>query len=1174
MSDFKPTAAQAAAINTRGSAVLVSAGAGSGKTRVLTERLMSYLQDGENPAELDSFLIITFTRAAAGELRGRISQELAAALAKDPGSRRLRRQSALCSRAQIGTIHGFCAALLRENSHLAGLSPDFKIADEQRAGAMKAAALQKALERRYETPGNYPAFTLLADTVGAGRDDGRLGALVLSLHEKMQCHARPELWAKEQTALLQSPKNDAGETPWGREILLRAGESVDYWCGEFDRLMEAMTAHEKISRAYMQSFSQTGDALRELRRRLRLGWDEARACLPVPFPNLGRLVNSPDPVLSERLKDRRKACKSAMEELEKALYADSASLLAEMASTGPAMSALLSLTLDFDREYARAKSRAGLVDYSDLEHMTARLLSDENGRPTALAERVSRRYTEIMVDEYQDVSRVQDAIFRALSRDGKNLFMVGDVKQSIYRFRLADPGIFTEKYLNYADADKAAPGEPRRIMLQENFRSRREVLDCANSVFSLCMSRSLGDIDYDENAALKCGADSGEKGPLPQLLLLSLPKAGDDEENPDKTALEAQMVAAKIKALVEGGAELGAGDGRRPMGYGDVAILLRSANTVGGIYRRELARLGIPVTAGQSGGFFSSVEVSAIMSMLAVIDNPHQDIPLIAVLRSPAFGFSADELSAVRAADREADFYTALRKAGGNGGRCRAFLEKLERLRSEAPDMPAPELVWRISEELDLLAICSAMSDGERRRARIMELAELSERFESSGYRGLHRFVLWLRSLAEKGREPALGAESASAVQIMSVHRSKGLEFPVVFLCDTARRFNKQDSRDTVLVHPELGLGPKVTDLERRVEYPSLARNAIKLRLERELLSEEMRLLYVALTRPKERLYVTAAVKDPEQMISKAAASVSVPMAPELLAQAAAPVNWLLYAGLADGWRHMELKTAECVEEAAESPEAAPQRDAGGELLPELRRRLRFVYPFREAEALPSKVTATELKGRAEEDEDAQPLAPARPRPFRMPDFTRAGRPVTGAERGTATHLVLQYMDFGSSNSLESVKREIERLREARFISDREAQAVDAEAIVKLFGSPTGRRMLAAGDTLRREFKFSLLCPAEEIFGAAAGEKLLLQGVVDCFLEEEGELVIIDYKTDYVPSQGALREKAALYSGQLRAYARALERICGKTVKDCVLYFLSAGAAVSLPMGENIKNKA
>ena len=1166
MPEFKPTAAQSAAIHTRNATMLVSAGAGSGKTMVLAERLMAYLTDPDAPEELDRFLVITFTRAAAGELKSRIAAAIAEALAADPGNRRLRRQSALCRQAQIGTIHSFCAALLRENAHLLKLSPDFKIVDDDRAAAMQTAALERELEESYEQAADYPGFLELADTVGAGRDDRRLAALVLTLYDKMQSHARPERWAAQQVELLRAPAADAGETPWGREVLQSAAEKAACWSAELDGLLGELAGQEKIFAAYGESLGETADALREFERALALGWDRARACLPIPFPKLRALRQSPDPELSERVKARREACKKAMASLADALYADSETLLAELGQTAQAMEALLALTLRFDARYAADKRRAGLVDYADLEHLSARLLLDEQGEPTELARRVSGRYREIMVDEYQDVSRVQDDIFRALASGGAERFLVGDVKQSIYRFRLAEPAIFTEKYLSWPDAGEAAPGAPRRVLLQENFRSRREIIDGANSVFLRCMSRRLGDLDYDENAMLRFGAAYYEGDvPRPELCLLALPESGDEEESPDKAALEAAAVARKIRRLVDSGVTVTTREGVRPLEYGDVAILLRAAGAVGGVYRRALAREGVPVASGQGGGYFSTVEISAALSLLAVIDNPHQDIPLIAVLRSPAFLFTADELSAVRAADRDADFYGALCAAAGTDGKARAFLDTLTRLRSLAADLPVEELVWEILGELDLLSLCSAMTDGEQRRANLMELTELARRFEGSGYRGLHRFVLWLRRQAERGQEPAVGGPGASAVQILSIHKSKGLEFPVVFLCDTARRFNRQDSRDTVLVHPELGLGPKLTDLRRRVEYPTLARHAIRLRLEREMLSEEMRLLYVALTRARERLVVTAALPVPEERIEKLRLAMGTAPAPEQLAGAAAPVDWLIAAALADGGEQLSLRVEEADGESEAQPETAPAAEADGEAAAQLRRNLSFRYPYAGAESLPSKVTATELKGRAEPDEDAAALLPRRGGVFRLPDFTRRDRPLTGAARGTATHLVLQYMDFAETGSVEAVRREIERLRAARYLTDREAEAVDAGAIRKLFASPLGQRMLAA-DWREREFRFSLLCDAGEIFGSAPGEDVLLQGVVDCCIEEDGQLVVIDYKTDAVKTGEEIAARTRQYAGQLRAYARALTRIFRKPVKECVLYYLAAGRAVTVEL--------
>ena len=1162
MAEFSPTPSQLAAMSVRGCALLVSAGAGSGKTRVLTERVLRAVCDSEQPVDLDRFLVISFTRAAAGELRGRLMEELAARLAADPGNPRLRRQSALCSRAQIGTIHSFCAQLLRENCQAAGLAPDFKILDEQRADAMKAAALDRVLERCYEEPESLPGFLALADTAGEGRDDRGLVELVLTLHSRMQCHARPALWAEEQTRLLHSGAADAGETPWGRELLDWAKALTDFHAAELEALIPEMDEDERVRAAYADHFAELADLLRALSRCFTRGWDSAVEALPFRAPRLPVLRKPPELELIDRLKACRTRCLENMKKLSAVFSAPSAELLEDMAGTAPAMEALLQLTLRFDRAYTADKRSRALVDYADLEHFTAALLTDESGAPTALARTLSARYAEVMVDEYQDVSRVQDTIFHALSDGGRKLFLVGDVKQSIYRFRLADPEIFNEKYRGYAAAD---PGVARRILLRENFRSRREILDGANAVFSLCMSRTLGDVDYNDDAALIAGADWYEGSvPKPELLLMRLPEAGG-EDSPDKSACEAAFVARRIRELVESGATVAVPGGVRPMQYGDVAILLRSANSVGGVYRQALLDEGIPVGKAQGSGFYTSVEISTLLSALALLDNPHKDIPLIAVLRSPAFGFTPDELSRIRAADKDADLCTALEKAAEEDEKCRDFLSRLTALRAACADLSASEIVWEIIEAFDLLALCSAMPDGRQRRENLMAFVTLSESFEQTGYRGLHRFQLWVRALADKEQEPVTGGASASAVQILSIHKSKGLEFPVVFLCDTARRFNLSERSETVLIHPELGLGPRVVDLARRVRYPSLSRMAISMRQEREALSEEMRLLYVALTRAKERLFVTAALKDPERELEKLRALSRPPIPPETLLRAGSMASWMMSACLADAGEHFSLRVCAGRERADTESQTPAVPPADPEAAEELRRRLAFVYPHEAAVALPSKLTATELKGRAETDGDALPLLQPTAFRFRMPSLGEAERPLTAAERGVATHLVLQYMDFSKGRSREGIKHEIARLRAAQTLSAREAEAVNVSAIERLFASPLGKRMLAAPEKLR-EFRFSLLLDARELYPEAAGEELLLQGVVDCCLIEDDGLVIIDYKTDRVRTDEELAARAAHYRGQLTAYAAALSRILKRPVKACELFFLSVGQTVRVEL--------
>lgn len=1163
MAEFKPTPSQKLAIEDRGGELLVSAAAGSGKTRVLTERLMGWICSGDAPRSIENFLVITFSTAAAAELRSRISEEISARAAADPGSKRLRRESALVRRAQIGTIHSFCSGLLREYAGRAGIAPDFAIVDEDRALELRRLSLETVLEAAYAEA--EPGFIRLADTVGAGRDDRRLANLVLKLHEKLQSHARPEDWAREQAELFSAPAEDAGETPWGRELLDSAREELGHWAEVLDSVAADMESLEKISRAYRGSFEATAAALRGAARRAGEGWDSLRAALPVEFPRLGTLKGGgEDPEFAQLAKAKREACKKAVKRLEKGFAQPSVELLRDMRGTAPAMRALLRLVTDFDAEYARRKRRRSLLDFSDLEHLAARLLTEPDGSPTETAREVSRRYAEVMVDEYQDVSLVQDLIIRAVSGGGRRLFMVGDVKQSIYRFRLADPTIFLEKYEKYADAPRPE-GEPRRVFLRESFRSRPEVVDAVNAVFGCLMSKGLGEMEYDERAKLRAGLEYQGLVPVPELVAVPLPGADEDEERPDKTEVEAAYAARMMRRLVEHGAQIEENGARRPLRYGDIAVLLRSVNVSGPIWRGILAREGVPVEAGQSGGFFEAPEVSVIISLLAVIDNPRQDVALISVLRSALFGFTPDELTEIRLESGRGDFYAALCARAEGNDKARAFLERLSGLRDLARDCELTELLWEIYDGLGCMALCAAMRDGEGRRARLLRLFELARSFESTGWRGLRRFLEWLRSMRQRGEEPSFPDEEGGGVRIMSIHRSKGLEFPVVFIGDTARQFNRADLRESVLVHPKLGLGPKFTDAARGIEYPTLARRAVAARLERELLSEELRLLYVAMTRARERLFITCALPDPQKTMDKLSpcAQARIP-APELLAMRSM-AEWLICAALGTGCRALALSIggddeglprrvvpASAGEEAASPGECAADFDA----------LLSWSYPHPSAPALPSKLTATELKSLAEPDAESARLLPRAARTFRRPDLEGAAERMTAAERGTATHLALRYLDLAGLGTPEGVREALARLEAEGKLSPREAAAVDALGLCRLAVSPLGRRIAAAPRVLR-EFPFALLCPAERFFPGAQGEELLLQGVVDCCLMEPDGAVIVDYKTDRVSAAEA-PERAKNYAAQLDTYAWAMSRVTGVPVKARIVYFLRPGVAVEL----------
>jgi len=1152
---------QELAAESRGGARLVSAAAGSGKTRVLVERLMRYVDRG---ADIDDFLVVTFTRAAAGELRSRILSGLNERIAADPNNRRLRRQTELCCRADIGTIDSLCGKYLRENAHLAAIAPDFKVAEPDRAESIRAAVLDRLLERIYETIDDHPGRRALVDSFGFGRDDARLSDLLLRLHAAVQSHPHPELWLREKDAALSFPAGtDAGKTPWGAYLLERARAQAVYWAGRMDSLLSAMAlpGREKLLTAYGESVSCTAEGLRAVGRAAGEGWEAVRAAAGVEFPRI-KAYKGNDP-LAESVKAARKDCKKVCDGWSHTFAEDSETLLAELENTRPALSALLELTQLLDNAYAAEKRRQGVVDFSDQEHMVLRLLEDESN---GLARSLSARYTEVLVDEYQDVNACQDTLFRLLSDGGKKLFMVGDVKQSIYRFRLADPTIFLQKYRDWPDVTPAsAPGEPGRILLRENFRSRPEILSAANHVFSNIMSPALGELRYDEAAALRPGRDAPpQDGAEVKLTVLSMPEDGDADSRPDKIVREAEFVAGQIRDLLRQGVTVAGENGPRPAGYGDFAVLLRSHRTSAARYRAALEALGIPAVAQQGGGFFRSLEVTVLLSLLAVIDNPRQDVALIAALRSPLYGFTADELSAIRECDKTADFYTALTKAAEKDEKCAAFLASLEGYRALSADLGVEALLGRICDTADLYTLLSAMPDADARRENVRSLMDFARQFEQDGYRGVFRFIQWIRRLEQRGEEPRTGSvERRQAVQVISIHHSKGLEYPIVFLAGTARRFNKSDATPSVLIHPQLGVGGKVIDTDLGIQYPSLAWRAIAARLEEETLSEEMRLLYVAMTRARDRLYISALWPDAEKQLQKLREGLSSPIEAELLRGDLSPGCWLARTALLpDSPLALEVKTAEPAPgPAAEAEQSRPPEKGDPRRLAE---RLSWRYSAPWAAQLPSKLTASALEGAEPPDADAAPLPAGGTRriPVRRPRLTGAERALTGAERGTAVHMALQFMDYAKCASPDDIRAEIARLLAAGHLTPDQAEAADPRLIQALFCSETGRRILSA-DRVWRELRFSLLTGAEEFFPVPAGEQVLLQGVADCCIREGDSLTVIDYKTDYVTEE-TLPAKAAEYAPQLRAYASALERILGLPVKEGVLFFLRLGRSVRI----------
>ena len=727
---FPLTEEQKKIVDDRGGELLVSAAAGSGKTRVLVERLLDRVTREE--LDLDRFLVITYTKAAAAELRTRIAQELSARLAGDPGNRHLRRQSTLVYRAQISTIHAFCAALLREEGHRLDLDPDFRLCDEGEARALMAQVLEEVLERQYEGLSPDSSFALLVDTLSAGRDDSRLAQIVLDVFGRIQSHPAPERWLAEQRAVWElEGVADAGDTPWGA-LLLRDAARQGRDCAR--RLEEALSLAEEdelLSGNYAPALRATLEGTEAFCAAAEAGsWDRAFSCLPIPFPPVGRkrkrtaelspMEEARAQAAAQRVKALRDGVKERLLKLSAWFDGDSGEQLDALADSRPAVQGLMDLVGAFQRAYQEEKARRGLLDFSDLEHFAVRLLLEpETGAPTQLAQAWSARYAEVMVDEYQDTNQVQNAIFTAVSGGGRKLFQVGDVKQSIYRFRLADPTIFLDKYRRFPEGDQAEEGAPRKRVLSRNFRSRPQVLEGCNDLFRNIMSAEFGELDYTGDQALVPGAPfpRGADNAL-ELDLLDLSFLGDqaEEEREDKNRLEARWAARRIRELLEKPLMVKDGEGERPVRPSDVMILLRSPGVVLPHYLRALSEEGIPWRADGGGDFFESTEVNVALALLEIVDNPRQDVPLIAALRSPVYGFSGDKLALLRADCREGDFYTAVAQAAQRGdGECRAFLEELEALRFGAGEMTCRQLIWHIYQRTGLLgclAPCPAAGSG------------------------------------------------------------------------------------------------------------------------------------------------------------------------------------------------------------------------------------------------------------------------------------------------------------------------------------------------------------------------------------------------------------------------------------------------------------------------------
>jgi len=1177
------TKQQQDAIDAKGGPILVSAAAGSGKTAVLVERALRLILDEQNPIEADRLLIVTFTNAAAAEMKQRISQRLSELARKNPQDLRLIRQQTLLSGASIGTIHAFCLDLVRQNFQHLPISQDFKPADEGELEIMRRDCAGTVIENFYARE-DSAEFLHLVELLSVGRDDSRLTDTLLRLYAFARSHPFYLRWLDKVQALYHAPPA-VEQTLWGQSLLEYARRTLEYCVASTKGLLALMQRDEAAEKAYHLALN--GDLAEYLHCMAALDsgdWDEIVAsCAQVRFARLGVLKGNDE--FKARIKSGRERCKKLMHDLSaKTLNATRADFAEDMADLAPKIKVLFDLCREFDAAFTEHKKRKKRMDFSDLEHLALSLLlepdSKGNHTRTEIAIELSRRYGAVLVDEYQDVNEVQDLIFSSVSERQQNLFLVGDAKQSIYSFRLATPAIFLERKAASFPHDSGQL--PAKIVLGENFRSRREVTGAVNYLFSLLMSEQMGDIAYTDEERLICGAEYPEHENAAAEFLLVDASGGDDEQE-DAVTLEAECIARRIAQMIEAGYPVTDKETKspRPAKPGDFCVLLRSPKGRMQAYVKAMEKQGIPVWAQSADGFLSLREVQMVVCLLQSLDSPLQDIPLAATLISPLFGFSDGDLAAIRLAGRHIPFYRALLLASEGEGdlaeRCRDFLKLFGRMRARAATLPADKLLLEIYALTHALAIAKAMPMGQSRRANLLLLVEYATTYHEMGYKQLGGFVGFLSRLRERGGDlapAALTGEGSGAVCVMSVHRSKGLEFPIVFLAGTAKRFNLNDLNQSTQLHSKYGFACVRRQLDTMQQYPTIPMQAIRLESRRSMLGEELRILYVALTRAREKLIITAC---PKGSLSKKLEGLAGELAqgklsPRGVEEAKSPADWLMMALIRhpSGSILRKLGGCENIEliddltpwrvEIAYPPE---KREEGAKpaaltrtALPDsatlslLRERLSWRYPFENQTQIPAKLAVSSI-GKS----DSAAANRMRTRPRFMGERT-----LTGAERGNALHKFMQFS--GYSLAREDVSAEAQRIQRLGFLTLAEAESLDLGRLHAFFSSPLAERIFAA-KTVMRELRFLGQCGndilGEHIEGMDDQSKIALQGVADCVFIEDGGAVLLDYKTDRAKTPQELVER---YGLQLRLYRRILADALPVPIKQCLIYSFELGMAI------------
>ena len=1283
------TTEQQQVIDLRNRNILVSAAAGSGKTAVLVERIVKIITDKNHPVDIDHLLIVTFTNAAAAEMRERIGNAIEKALDEQPGDEHLLRQLTLIHNAQITTIDSFCLYVVRNHFHEIDLEPNFRIGDEGELKLLREDVLGKVLEQNYEEPSE--AFSDFVEGYASGRTDAALNEMILQLYEFSRSYPWPEKWLDSFVGIYRiENREELDRAEW----LAPLTQNIRFVLKDCEQLLKQALAvtqqddgpdmYEKAVRSDLEKY----ESLSKLTSFCELS-------VALSDIKYDRLASSRgfegDPDKLELVKSLREQAKDVVKKLCKQYFFCSPEMMIEqLERTEPMLEEVVRLTKQFADEFAAAKRRKNLVDFHDVEHFALQILVDEETEKVKkTAEEFRDTFEEIMIDEYQDSNEVQETLLRSISREERgenNIFMVGDVKQSIYRFRLARPELFMKKYDSYSLEESTT----QRIDLHKNFRSREEVLTCTNDIFYKIMARSLGNVEYDAEAALYPGASypaiemkktAGKEETAeeqtkqsiadftPEILLAdSNDELLEDTEFSDKKTLEAKIVAEEIRHLMKTQPVTDKATGElRAARYSDIVILLRSLSGWADSLVEVLNGNGIPAHTVSSTGYFSTVEVQTVLSMLRLLDNPRQDIPMAAVLRSPMAGLTDEELAVLRLEDGSVPFHEAVlelaeglyeedgqkeisdseadseadQKQGRNADektenhieitahrKLLKFYKKYKQLRQLVPDTPIHELIEIILRETGYGHYVAAMPAGNRRTANLNMLLEKAAAYEKTSYKGLFHFVRYIDELqkydVDFGEADMVG-ENEDVVRIMSIHKSKGLEFPIVIVSGMGKNFNKQDTRSKMVLHPELGIGLDYMDGKKRIKSPTIAKKAIAKQIDLENLGEELRVLYVALTRAKEKLILTGTLKDaPEKLeffrqqanLSKAA---DRPLSYLTREGASGYLDWILPAVLSYGDKYPVriVEAAELVldevENQLEQNEDLTERieeieAADTQLVGQLKQRFSQRYPYQVDVLRKNKYSVSELKHRAmrerfeaEQEETVpafleEPVTPTIPLFIQREESVEQETANRGALRGTAVHRVMECYDFTSE---KSVQEQMDAMEKEEKITADMRTLVKERIVADFVSSETGKRMALAQrmGALYREKPFVMGFTEEELenYGFGAGAQMieneaqtenaqqeimsenvsqenhmheedltLIQGIIDVFWIEDDGITVLDYKTDRVDTAQELIDR---YATQLKLYADALERVFATRklkVKEILIYSFRLEKLISI----------